>query len=71
MNKKITDFARELEQELGDSVVDFGAMGIAPGLEEAPEELPGFQADSAKVASSPTANLKLQGFPPQIAGQEG
>lgn len=34
--EEITDFARELEQELGDSVVDFGAMGIAPGLEEAP-----------------------------------
>lgn len=32
----ITDFARELEQDLGDSVVDFGALATAPGLEEAP-----------------------------------
>lgn len=34
--EEITDFARELEQDLGDTVVDFGALGIAPGLEEAP-----------------------------------
>jgi len=34
--EEITDFARELEQDLGDSVVDFGALGVAPGLEEAP-----------------------------------
>lgn len=33
---EITDFARELEQDLGDSYVDFGNMGAAPGLEEAP-----------------------------------
>lgn len=34
--EEITDLARELEQEMGDGVVDFGVMGIAPGLEEAP-----------------------------------
>ncbi len=33
---EITDFARELEQDLGDSVVDFGALALTPGLEEAP-----------------------------------
>ena len=33
---EITDFARELEQDLGDSVVDFGALAANPGLEEAP-----------------------------------
>jgi MSHA biogenesis protein MshE len=32
----ITDFARELEQHLGDSLVDFGALAANPGLEEAP-----------------------------------
>lgn len=33
----ITDLARELEQDLGDSYVDFGALAAAsPGLEEAP-----------------------------------
>lgn len=34
--EEITDFARELEQDLGDSHVDFGNMGMTPGLEEAP-----------------------------------
>jgi MSHA biogenesis protein MshE len=33
---EITSFARALEQDLGDSVVDFGALGIRAGLEEAP-----------------------------------
>ncbi|RJG06407.1 GspE/PulE family protein [Noviherbaspirillum cavernae] len=33
---EITDFARELEQDLGDAYVDFGALGGAPGLDEAP-----------------------------------
>jgi MSHA biogenesis protein MshE len=33
---EITDFARELEQDLGDSVVDFGTLAVTPGLEEAP-----------------------------------
>ena len=34
--EEITDFARELEQDLGDSYVDFGTLATAPGLEEAP-----------------------------------
>ena len=34
--EEITDFARELEQDLGDVSVDFGALGAAPGLEDAP-----------------------------------
>jgi MSHA biogenesis protein MshE len=34
--EEITDFARELEQDLGDSYVDFGALGGTPGIEEAP-----------------------------------
>ncbi|MDO8652002.1 MAG: GspE/PulE family protein [Undibacterium sp.] len=33
---EITDLARELEQELGDSSIDFGALGVAPGMEDAP-----------------------------------
>ncbi len=33
---EITDFARELEQDLGDTLVDFGALGATAGLEEAP-----------------------------------
>jgi MSHA biogenesis protein MshE len=33
---EITDFAREVEQDLGDSFVDFGALAANPGLEEAP-----------------------------------
>ena len=33
---EITSFARALEQDLGDTVVDFGALGIRAGLEEAP-----------------------------------
>jgi MSHA biogenesis protein MshE len=32
----ITDLARELEQDVGDSAVDFGALAGNPGLEEAP-----------------------------------
>ncbi|WP_420474182.1 GspE/PulE family protein [Noviherbaspirillum sp. ST9] len=32
----ITDLARELEQDLGDSIVDFGGLGTTPALEEAP-----------------------------------
>ena len=32
----ITGLARELEQDLGDSHVDFGALASSPGLEEAP-----------------------------------
>ncbi len=34
--EEITDFARELEHDLGDSVVDFGTLAMTPGLEEAP-----------------------------------
>jgi len=34
--EEITDFARELEQDMGDSFVDFGAMALNPSLEEAP-----------------------------------
>ncbi len=34
--EEITDFARELEQDLGDSYVDFGSLGKTAGLEEAP-----------------------------------
>ncbi len=33
---EITDFARELEQDVGDAFVDFGALASNPGLEEAP-----------------------------------
>ncbi len=33
---EITDFARELEQDLGDTVMDFGGLGVTPGQEEAP-----------------------------------
>ncbi|RJG01261.1 GspE/PulE family protein [Noviherbaspirillum sedimenti] len=32
----ISDFARELEQDMGDAVIDFGGLGGAAGLEEAP-----------------------------------
>ncbi len=34
--EEITDFTRELEQDLGDSYVDFGVLAATPGLEEAP-----------------------------------
>ncbi|MEN3366195.1 MAG: biosis protein MshE [Burkholderiales bacterium] len=34
--EEITDFARELQQDLGDTYVDFGALGGTPGIEEAP-----------------------------------
>jgi MSHA biogenesis protein MshE len=34
--EEITDFARELEQDLGDATVDFGTLVGTPGLEEAP-----------------------------------
>ncbi len=34
--EEITDFARELEQDLGDAIVDFGSLAVTPGLEEAP-----------------------------------
>jgi MSHA biogenesis protein MshE len=34
--EEITDFARELEEDLGDSYVDFGSLGGTPGNEDAP-----------------------------------
>ena len=34
--EEITTLARELEQELGDDVIDFGALGLSAGAEEAP-----------------------------------
>jgi MSHA biogenesis protein MshE len=34
--EEITVLARELEQELGDSVIDFGNLGVSPGIEDAP-----------------------------------
>jgi MSHA biogenesis protein MshE len=34
--EEITDFARELEQDLGDNYVDFGVLAATPGLDEAP-----------------------------------
>jgi MSHA biogenesis protein MshE len=34
--EQISGLAQELEAELGDSVVDFGALALTPGLEEAP-----------------------------------
>jgi MSHA biogenesis protein MshE len=34
--EEITDFARELEQDLGEGYVDFGVLAATPGLEEAP-----------------------------------
>lgn len=33
---EITDFAREVEQDLGDTSIDFGMLAANPGLEEAP-----------------------------------
>ena len=33
---EITEAARELEQDLGDTFIDFGALAANPGLEEAP-----------------------------------
>ncbi|TCV85209.1 GspE/PulE family protein [Sulfurirhabdus autotrophica] len=34
--EEITDFAKKLEEELGDTVIDFGTIGAAAGQEEAP-----------------------------------
>ncbi|RBA25732.1 GspE/PulE family protein [Herminiimonas fonticola] len=34
--EEITDFARELEEDLSDGPVEFGTTGMTPGLEEAP-----------------------------------
>jgi len=51
----ITDLARELEQELGDTAVDFGVLAAAsPGLEEAPvvKLLQSVFDDAAQVKAS-------------------
>lgn len=53
--EEITGLARELEQELGDSYVDFGALvGAATGLEEAPvvKLLQSVFDDAAQVRAS-------------------
>ena len=34
--EEITTLARELEQDLGDDVIDFGALGLSAGADEAP-----------------------------------
>jgi MSHA biogenesis protein MshE len=34
--EEISSLARELEQDLDDSIIDFTAMGISPGIEDAP-----------------------------------
>ncbi|HVL74668.1 MAG TPA: MSHA biogenesis protein MshE, partial [Noviherbaspirillum sp.] len=34
--EEITDLARELEQDLGETAVDFGGLAGTPGIEEAP-----------------------------------
>jgi MSHA biogenesis protein MshE len=51
---EITDFAREVEQDLGDSFVDFGALAANPGLEEAPivKLLQSVFDDAAQVRAS-------------------
>lgn len=52
--EEITDFARELEQDLGDSYVDFGGLGGTPGIEEAPvvKLLQSVFDDAAQVRAS-------------------
>ncbi|MES2538396.1 MAG: GspE/PulE family protein [Pseudomonadota bacterium] len=52
--EEITDFARELEEELGDTVVDFGSLGLNAGLEEAPivKLLQSVFDDAAQVLAS-------------------
>jgi MSHA biogenesis protein MshE len=51
---QITDFAREVEQDLGDSSIDFGALAANPGLEEAPivKLLQSVFDDAAQVRAS-------------------
>ncbi len=50
----ITDLARELEEEMGDSSVDFGALAANPNLEEAPvvKLLQSVFDDAAQVRAS-------------------
>jgi MSHA biogenesis protein MshE len=52
--EEITDFARELEQDLGDSYVDFGALSDTAALEEAPvvKLLQSVFDDAAQVRAS-------------------
>lgn len=51
---EITDFAREVEQNLGEDFVDFGALAANPGLEEAPivKLLQSVFDDAAQVRAS-------------------
>jgi MSHA biogenesis protein MshE len=51
---EITDFAREVEADVGDAFVDFGAMAANPGLEEAPvvKLLQSVFDDAAQVRAS-------------------
>jgi len=51
---QITDFAREVEQDLGDTSIDFGALAVNPGLEEAPivKLLQSVFDDAAQVRAS-------------------
>ncbi|UVW26932.1 GspE/PulE family protein [Massilia sp. H6] len=50
----ITDFAREVEADLGDTSIDFGALAANPGLEEAPivKLLQSVFDDAAQVRAS-------------------
>jgi len=52
--EEITDLARELEQDLGDSYVDFGNLGGTPGAEDAPvvKLLQSVFDDAAQVRAS-------------------
>ena len=51
---EITDFAREVEADLGDTSIDFGALAANPGLEEAPivKLLQSVFDDAAQVRAS-------------------
>ncbi|MGX4640241.1 GspE/PulE family protein [Massilia sp. SYSU DXS3249] len=51
---EITDFAKEVEADIGDAFVDFGAMAANPGLEEAPvvKLLQSVFDDAAQVRAS-------------------
>ncbi len=51
---EITDFAREVEQDIGDAGIDFGALAANPGLEEAPivKLLQSVFDDAAQVRAS-------------------
>ncbi|KFC65160.1 GspE/PulE family protein [Massilia sp. LC238] len=51
---EITGLAREVEQDLGDTSIDFGALAVNPGLEEAPivKLLQSVFDDAAQVRAS-------------------